>query len=519
MRQAVKPGAVLRALVPHILLLVVAFLCLPAGAVTIEEVERSLERNRRVYDFAGVLPQQDSQRIREQLARMEQQGLAEGAVIIVDRLENGTIEEYALQIGEAWKIGRRDVDNGFVILVSMRDRKWRAEIGRDLQGTLPDVTVNRILRNELVPALRQQRYGEGFAGVLEAFHTRLERAGGVEALPVRSPERGPSPFFGFLTFLLGTGTVLLAFRAWPRGSTPGTDSTRLPTILIGFGALGTAVLAASQGRDGLSAMVFFALLPGTYAAFRTLEGTWTPVHLDNVDAVRNRFSLAYWAALVVGTLVLLVGFRSTWALGFLVLGVPLGFALRGYFQRVPRKCPECAGALRWLPENEEAQFLRDEENLEQSLGSVDYDIWRCAACNRSAVFGHHHAATQYTNCPRCHRHTLTRRSVVDQQPNAWTAGTISDITECRNPACGYQDIQRRDLPPRGGGGYRDYDDGFNRGPGIIIIPPIFGGGWGGGHHGGHSSGDAGGGFDVGGIDIGDFGGGGGFDGGGASGDW
>ena len=62
-----------------LLLLAAAAMALPAGAVTLDEATRALERGRRVYDFAGVLSAADQRQLQERLAAMEQKGLAEGA--------------------------------------------------------------------------------------------------------------------------------------------------------------------------------------------------------------------------------------------------------------------------------------------------------------------------------------------------------------------------------------------------------------------------------------------------------
>src|SRR5687768_3520987 len=123
-----------RLLLVYTLLLVSGVLPRPAHAVTLDEAASALQRNRRVYDFARVLSTGEVSRLQQRLAEMEQAGLAEGAVILLDRLEGGTVEEYALALGERWKVGRKDVDNGFVLLVSIGDRKWWLEVGKDLQG-------------------------------------------------------------------------------------------------------------------------------------------------------------------------------------------------------------------------------------------------------------------------------------------------------------------------------------------------------------------------------------------------
>jgi uncharacterized membrane protein YgcG len=272
--------------------------------------------------------------------------------------------------------------------------------------------------------------------------------------------------------------------------------------------MGSAVLGASQAPSGGAHLLTVAAVPAAWALLRLFEGTWTPVDLNAANRVGEKVSRFYWTTLVVVTCVWVFTAASGFIIPFLLLAAPLGYAIRGYFARLPRKCPECVGVLRWLPEAEEPQFLKDVEDLEQRLGSVDYDIWRCNKCNRSAVFAHNKVFAPYKQCPRCNRRTLSTRTVMDEKPTACQDGWASDVTECKNPKCNYREVTKQHRVQ--GGGYRD--DGFG---GIIIIPPIIGG-WGG--HGGHSGGSTGGDFGGGGFDVGDFGGG-GFDGGGGGADW
>jgi len=486
----------------------------PAGAVTLDEAARALKKRDRVYDFAKVLSSAEELRLQRQLEAMEQEGVAEGVVLIADRLEGATIEEFALGIGERWKVGRRDVGNGLVLAVSIADRKRWLEVGPDLQGTIPDAVAARLTQETLVTPFRQGRYGDGLDAALTEIRQRLARAGGVEALPVREPERGPAPGMVLLTVLLGGLTAVTAFRSWPRGSHPGQDLWRLPSIGLGFGSAAVAVLGASQAQTGGIQLLLVALAPTGWALLRLLEGGWTPLDLNAANRVGQSTTRAYWATVAV----LAGAWLFTTPIGLLfpllVLAVPIGLAISGYFARIPRKCPECVGALRWLPENEEPQFLKDVEDLEQRLGSVDYDIWRCGNCNRSAVFAHNKVFAPYKECPRCNRRTLSTHTVMDEKPTAWQDGWASDVSECKNPKCNYREVTKQHRVQ--GGGYRD--DGFG---GIIIIPPIIGG-WGGGH-GGHSDASGVGGWDAGGggggFDVGDFGGGGNFDGGGGGGDW
>lgn len=499
-----------RALALYTVLLLLGLWGLPARATTLDAAARALDRNRRVYDFAGVLSREDQRRLHDRLARMEQSGLAEGAVVLLDRLEGGTVEDYGRELGRRWRIGREGVDNGFVLLVSTQDRKWRLEVGRNLGVLLPDAAAGRLMREHLAPAFREGRYADGLEAGLTAVEARLQRAGGTEALPARRADPGPPAGIVWLTLLFGAAAAALAFRAWPRGSVPGADPWRLPQMLLGFGSLGCAALGASQAPGSGTGLLFLGLPPGAWALFRSLEGAWVPLPLETASRLGSRAAGLCAAALGLVLLAWLFTAPSGFMVPFVLLAVPLTLAVRGYFQRVPRRCPECGGALRWLPENEEAQFLRDEENAEQRLGSVDYDVWRCAKCSRSAVFSHLRPLAPFATCPRCQRRTLARRTLMEPAAGIWGSGWAREIDDCQNPRCGYRDERRREVESGGllGGG----------GGGLVIIPPVWGGGWGGSGGGwGGQGGDAGG--DAGGIDVGDFGGGGGFDGGGASGDW
>ncbi|MCC2671154.1 MAG: hypothetical protein K0Q72_3625, partial [Armatimonadetes bacterium] len=424
----------------------------PAAAVTLDSAARALRDRQRVYDFARVLSPADQRRIQLRLEALEQRGLAEGVVVIADRLEDLTIQELALGLAERWKVGRKDVGNGFVLAVSIADRKRWLEVGRDLQGFITDADATRLTSDTLVAPFREERYGEGLDAAVAAIEQRLEKAGGVEALPVRAPAPQPSPLAGFLTLVLGGLTALTASRAWPRGSVPGKDPWRLPAIGLGFGALACAVLGLLQAPQGGLQLAAVAALPAGWAVLRLLEGAWIPLDLNTAHEKRKPVVTGYWAAVAAIAIWMLMS-ASPLVVGFVILAVPFGLAIPGYFARVPRKCPECTGALRWLPEAEEPQFLRDDENLEQQIGSVDYDIWRCQKCERSAVFSHTRPFAPYQQCPRCHRRTLSTRTVIDDEPTAWQDGLASDVTECRNPRCNYRDVIRQRRVERGG--YRD----------------------------------------------------------------
>jgi uncharacterized protein len=94
------------------------------------------------------------------------------AVLIIPSLEGDDIDSYGIRVADAWKIGQKDKDNGAILLVSIKDRKVRIEVGQGLEGVLTDAMSSRINRNEIAPRFRQGDYDGGVkAGVFAIIQT------------------------------------------------------------------------------------------------------------------------------------------------------------------------------------------------------------------------------------------------------------------------------------------------------------------------------------------------------------
>lgn len=495
--------------------LFLAALVLPAAAhaVTIDQVVRAKESRRRVYDFANVLTREQARALNNQLSDMQRSGVADPAIVLLDRTEGASVQEYAVAVVERWGIGSRTSGNGLVFVASIGDRKRWLDVSRDLEALLPDSVAARIQQDELVPRFRQERYADGLSAMFRAIDDRLERSGGAAALP-RRPAPAPEPAnLAWLAFILGAATAAGAFLSFPRGQTGARDTLKLTVILLGAGSAAAAVFATTQSPSSALRMLLLGLPAGLFTLVRLGEPFWTPVPLGSAAATAPRGTAVFGTVLALGAIVWISNGATGWLLGYLALAVPLTIGMYGYLSRAPRKCPECGGPLRWLPEAEEAQFLKAGENAEQRIGSVDYDVWRCGTCSKSAVMVRGRGPAPHAECPRCHRKTLTSRAAMDRA--AYQTGIVTEVIECRNPECGYTDRREHRV---GGFGreWGDRDEGWG-GPGIVFIPPIFGGwGGGGGHSDGGDSGGWGGGDSGGGTDFGGFGDTGG---GGAGGDW
>ncbi len=210
-----------------------------------------------VTDLTGTLKPEESAALEAKLRAFEQAKGSQVAVLIVPTTQPEAIEQFAIRVAEAWKLGRKGVDDGAILLVAKDDRKLRIEVGYGLEGALPDATANRIIDEVIVPKFR----AGDFHGGIDAGVDRMLRV--IEGEPLPEPER-KSPahavpgLFSLLPFLFIFALVGGSLFRRLFGRVGGAFATGgvvgfLTWLLVGI--LGLSIFA------GLLAFVF-ALLGG-----------------------------------------------------------------------------------------------------------------------------------------------------------------------------------------------------------------------------------------------------------------
>lgn len=160
-----------------------------------------------VNDYAGILTDWKPQ-IEELITAIEKETTAEIAVVTIDSLEGRGLEEYSLEIAQTWGIGKEDTDNGLLLLISVKDKKYRFETGYGLEGTLPDARTGRIGRQVLTPYFQQGRYGQGVLEALKEIKGLLANDPTIVSKYTEGPQTKTEQYGGFI--LLGYALILLA---------------------------------------------------------------------------------------------------------------------------------------------------------------------------------------------------------------------------------------------------------------------------------------------------------------------
>jgi uncharacterized protein len=139
----------------------------------------------RVVDKTATLSSSDIVSLDRTLKDFEARKGSQVAVLIVPTTQPETIEQYSLRVAEAWKIGRKKVDDGAILVVAKDDRKLRIEVGYGLEGALTDATAKRIIDEVVTPKFRS---GD-FAGGISDGVNRILRV--VDGEPLPAPKQRP----------------------------------------------------------------------------------------------------------------------------------------------------------------------------------------------------------------------------------------------------------------------------------------------------------------------------------------
>jgi len=141
------------------------------------------------------------------LAEGEQRTGAQVVVALFPSLEGESLEDFSIRLAERWRVGRKDLDDGAIVLAFIQDRKLRIEVGYGLEGAIPDIEAARIIREAIAPRFREGRYAAGLEAAARAIYAT------VDAKPA-AERRGATRDGGFASWkLLAFFAIVLVIAA------------------------------------------------------------------------------------------------------------------------------------------------------------------------------------------------------------------------------------------------------------------------------------------------------------------
>lgn len=213
----------------------------------------------RVVDNAELLSSAARERISAALKAHEAKTGNQIAVLTIPTLGEDSIEPYATRVFESWKLGKKGKDNGLLLVIVPKERKIRFEVGRGLEGTVPDVVASRTIRNVIAPAFKANQFDKGVEEGLAAIIKQLEGEASDNPQAAKDTDNTASGFkdpdlplgerilFGVFIFgIIGLFTIIGIF-------TPGMGWF-LYFFLIPFWALFPIVVVGLKGAMSILAV-------------------------------------------------------------------------------------------------------------------------------------------------------------------------------------------------------------------------------------------------------------------------
>lgn len=314
---------------------------LPLMAYTIDEIPNVhlQDRTRYVSNPDGVLSAEAQTRADSIIADIWRQSSAEVVAVVVRSIGNEEITDFAHRLATSWGVGKKDKDNGLLLMVVVDQRKATLRTGYGVEGLIPDIIASRIIRDNMAPHFREGDYDAGTIEALQTVNHILTTPGATEELMSKyaNDENTSGESVDFLgmykIFIIIVSAAMLCWYI--------------------------AVLFANRRRDDFERYQALDKLkmPMLFVTFLTLGCT------------------------------LIIYLLITWQMKHL--------------RNKSRKCPNCNHKMRKLDEETDNQYLTPAQDAEERINAIDYDVWLCDNCGETDVLPYVNRMTSYTKCPHC----------------------------------------------------------------------------------------------------------------------
>jgi uncharacterized protein len=226
----------------------------------------------RVVDQTGTLSSGDIASLTQTLKDLETRKGSQIAVLIVPTTDGEAIEPFSLRVAEAWKIGRKKIDDGALLVIAKNDRHLRIEVGYGLEGALTDVTTKRIIDEVITPKFRS---GD-FAGGISAGVDRMIAVINGEKLPEPAPAHwGGNNLEDFNPFWIMFALAVSGILRGALGRFAGSAATGGVITVVAWFLFGSLALAFAIGMFAFIFTLFIDLVPSGGGGSRGTRGGWS----------------------------------------------------------------------------------------------------------------------------------------------------------------------------------------------------------------------------------------------------
>ncbi|VGO22100.1 TPM domain-containing protein [Pontiella sulfatireligans] len=206
--------------IPKTFAVAALLLCIPSVQAS-DRLLNSLQPRGVVNDFASVISEENEQRIGSVVEELKQKTGAEIAVVTLQSLEGSGIDGFSTRLFNKWGIGRAGINDGLMVLASMKDRMMRIEVGYGLEQVVSNLDAERIRVEDITPRFKEGDYGEGLLAGVVSLSLTVGKSQGVRLKVARSEKSRLREIPDFVYQVAGFAILLtilgiICFIGYPR---------------------------------------------------------------------------------------------------------------------------------------------------------------------------------------------------------------------------------------------------------------------------------------------------------------
>lgn len=384
------------------------------------------------------------------LLNLENKTSAQVAVVLLNSIAEQDPFDFAQELFEEWKIGNAKSDNGLLVLFVKDKRTVRFHTGDGIEGLLPDAMCKRIQREKMVPSFKEENYDEGMLqGIVEVNNIlsnpdNVSETAGIEEIGNVTEEE--IHLYNLTTWIVLAWIIvtIITFLVKLKRKTfaKSTQNAVVPQARFSAGMwilwylfIPVVFMIALTVTD--NAGFFFG---GMYA----YAGVSLMAKRKLMDQEATRWIMKKEYQAVYNFFQQEKGLFS-----FMRFLFPLPFLFSfgqykkrmEFFRNHPRNCKQCNAPLSKLDEVADDAHLTKSQLMEEALQSIDYDIWKCSACNASDKLSYLNPSSKYQACPKCQVKSYFKVSnSVVRSATTSNEGIGEEINSCK--FCGERNVRR-----------------------------------------------------------------------------
>jgi len=393
----------------------------PASARTIGQVTNPRQANHGwVTDHANVVDSGTEAQINNTVDALQAAAGAEIAVVTVEDTSGEDTKAFATELFNLWGIGKAGEDSGVLVLLNMGERRIEIETGYGAEGVLTDAQVGRILDQSVIPAFKRGQFGAGLAAGVDAMAAKLGQSADFTPGPATPGAGSSTP---------GQATPTPA---------PAPDTGAPPVLFFGFASL--------MGLGGLGLWLAkrksIPVCASCDCKMNHLDDDEEDEFLDplqKLEEVVGGVDYHVWQCPQCASIIVRQQLRDQ-SVGQCPKCARLTMKSSRPSQGIREEAcqnPACnhTRTLRLLNERAEDQYLDELQQLEESLGGVDYEVWVCDESSEVVIETKLRHVSRIDDCPACGRRTMRHTEHLVRSATRWHDGLRRYEYQCLNPAC------------------------------------------------------------------------------------